>query len=149
MSTILLEKVKTIKALNNIAESGLNVFNKGDFKVDNDSENPDAIVLRSFNMHTMEFGNQLKAIARAGAGVNNIPVDKCTEQGIVVFNTPGANANAVKEMVLTTLMASSRNFLQVWLGQRHLKAKGNRFQNLLKQERNNSLVKKSREKLLA
>ncbi|MEW5594268.1 phosphoglycerate dehydrogenase [Peribacillus frigoritolerans] len=109
MSTILLEKVKTIKALNNIAESGLNVFNKGDFKVDNDSENPDAIVLRSFNMHTMEFGDQLKAIARAGAGVNNIPVDKCTEQGIVVFNTPGANANAVKEMVLTTLMASSRN----------------------------------------
>jgi D-3-phosphoglycerate dehydrogenase len=109
MSTVLLEKVKTIKALNNIAESGLNVFNKGDFKVDNDSENPDAIVLRSFNMHTMEFGDQLKAIARAGAGVNNIPVDKCTEQGIVVFNTPGANANAVKEMVLTTLMASSRN----------------------------------------
>lgn len=88
MSTLLLEKVKTIKALNNIAESGLNVFNKGDFKVDNDSENPDAIVLRSFNMHTMEFGDQLKAIARAGAGVNNIPVDKCTEQGIVVFNTP-------------------------------------------------------------
>ena len=57
----------------------------------------------------MEFENQLKAIARAGAGVNNIPVDKCTEQGIVVFNTPGANANAVKELVLTTLMASSRN----------------------------------------
>ncbi|MGE7184089.1 phosphoglycerate dehydrogenase [Peribacillus sp. NPDC006672] len=109
MSTILLEKVKTIKTLNNIAESGLNVFNKGDFTVDNDSENPDAIVVRSFNMHTMEFGDQLKAIARAGAGVNNIPVDKCTEQGIVVFNTPGANANAVKEMVLTTLMASSRN----------------------------------------
>ena len=54
-------------------------------------------------MHDIEFGNNLKAIARAGAGVNNIPVDKCTEQGIVVFNTPGANANAVKEMVLTTL----------------------------------------------
>ena len=57
----------------------------------------------------MEFGDKLKAIARAGAGVNNIPVDKCTEQGIVVFNTPGANANAVKELVLTTIMASSRN----------------------------------------
>lgn len=109
MSTLTLEKVKTIKTLNNIAESGLNVFNQDGFTIDNDSENPDAIVLRSFNMHTMEFGNHLKAIARAGAGVNNIPVDKCTEQGIVVFNTPGANANAVKEMVLASLLASSRN----------------------------------------
>jgi len=109
MSTTTLEKVKTIKTLNNIAEVGLNVFNKGNYAIDNNSENPDAIVLRSFNMHSMEFANNLKAIARAGAGVNNIPVDKCTEQGIVVFNTPGANANAVKEMVLTTLMASSRN----------------------------------------
>jgi len=109
MSTTTLEKVKTIKTLNNIAEVGLNVFSKGNYAIDNDSENPDAIVLRSYNMHSMEFANNLKAIARAGAGVNNIPVDKCTEQGIVVFNTPGANANAVKEMVLTTLMASSRN----------------------------------------
>lgn len=109
MSTTTLEKVKTIKTLNNIAEVGLNVFNKGNYSIDNNSENPDAIVLRSFNMHSMEFANNLKAIARAGAGVNNIPVERCTEQGIVVFNTPGANANAVKEMVLTTLMASSRN----------------------------------------
>ncbi|MGX2959869.1 phosphoglycerate dehydrogenase [Peribacillus sp. JNUCC 23] len=109
MSTLILDKVKTIKTLNNITESGLNVFNNDTYTIDNDTENPDAIVVRSFNMHTIEFGNQLKAIARAGAGVNNIPVDKCTEQGIVVFNTPGANANAVKEMVLTTLMASSRN----------------------------------------
>ncbi|WP_078410137.1 phosphoglycerate dehydrogenase [Priestia abyssalis] len=109
MSTVTLDKVKTIKTLNNIAQSGLNVFNKGNFTIDNDSENPDAFVLRSFNMHSMEFGSNLKAIARAGAGVNNIPVDKCTEQGIVVFNTPGANANAVKEIVLTSLMASSRN----------------------------------------
>ena len=109
MSTIVVDKKKTIKTLNNIAESGLNVFNKDYFTIDNDSENPDAIVVRSFNMHGIEIGNKLKAIARAGAGVNNIPVDKCTEQGIAVFNTPGANANAVKEMVLTTLMASSRN----------------------------------------
>ncbi|MGE8077497.1 phosphoglycerate dehydrogenase [Peribacillus loiseleuriae] len=109
MSTIILDKMKTIKTLNNITESGLNVFNNDTYTIDNDTENPDAIVVRSFNMHTIEFNNNLKAIARAGAGVNNIPVDKCTEQGIVVFNTPGANANAVKEMVLTTLMASSRN----------------------------------------
>lgn len=108
MSTIALDNVKTIKTLNNIAESGLNVF-KENYIVDNESENPDAIVVRSFNMHSIEFNEQLKAIARAGAGVNNIPVEKCTEQGIVVFNTPGANANAVKELVLTTVMASSRN----------------------------------------
>ncbi|WP_160725167.1 phosphoglycerate dehydrogenase [Bacillus sp. USDA818B3_A] len=109
MSTLVIDNVKTIKTLNNIAESGLKVFNKGNFTIDNDSENPDAIVVRSFNMHSLEFGTNLKAIARAGAGVNNIPVEKCTEQGIVVFNTPGANANAVKEMVLTSLISSSRN----------------------------------------
>lgn len=109
MSPVTLEKVLKIKTLNNIAESGLSVFKKDTFSVDNDCENPDAYILRSFNMHSMELGNNLKAIARAGAGVNNIPVEKCTEQGIVVFNTPGANANAVKEMVLTSLMVSSRN----------------------------------------
>jgi len=109
MSTITIDTAKTIKTLNAIAECGLNVFDKDHYQINNDSENPDAFVLRSFNMHSMEFGDQLKAIARAGAGVNNIPVDKCTEQGIVVFNTPGANANAVKELVLTSLMASSRN----------------------------------------
>lgn len=109
MSTVTLDKAKTIKTLNAISESGLKIFNSDHYKIDNDSENPDAIVLRSFNMHSYEFGSNLKGIARAGAGVNNIPVDKCTEAGIVVFNTPGANANAVKELVLTTLMASSRN----------------------------------------
>lgn len=109
MNTSTIDKTKTIRTLNNIAETGLNVFNKGDFKIDNNSENPDAIVLRSYNMHSFELGDNLKAIARAGAGVNNIPVEKCTEQGIVVFNTPGANANAVKEMVLASLLASSRN----------------------------------------
>src|SRR3954466_16094820 len=109
MSILTIDTVKTIKTLNAIAECGLNVFDQDHYQLNDDSENPDAIVLRSFNMHAMEFGDNLKAIARAGAGVNNIPVDKCTEQGIVVFNTPGANANAVKELVLTSLMASSRN----------------------------------------
>ncbi|MDQ0253080.1 D-3-phosphoglycerate dehydrogenase [Evansella vedderi] len=109
MSTITAGKTNTIKTLNNIAEVGLNEFKKGNFTIDDSNENPDAVVVRSFNMHSMEFGSNLKAIARAGAGVNNIPVDKCTEQGIVVFNTPGANANAVKELVLTSLIASSRN----------------------------------------
>jgi len=109
MNTVTLDQVKTIKTLNNIAESGLSVFNTENYTIDNDNENPDAILVRSFNMHAMELGDNLKAIARAGAGVNNIPVDKCTERGIVVFNTPGANANAVKELVLTSLIASSRN----------------------------------------
>ena len=99
----------TIKTLNNIAECGLNVFNSENYKIDNNSDNPDAIVLRSFNMHDMEIDKNIKAVARAGAGVNNIPVSEYTERGIVVFNTPGANANAVKELVLTTIMASSRN----------------------------------------
>ncbi len=108
MSIVTLDKVKQIKTLNNIAESGLNVFNEN-YTINNDSENPDAILLRSFNMHSLELGDNLKAIARAGAGVNNIPIERCTERGIVVFNTPGANANAVKELVLTSLIASSRN----------------------------------------
>jgi D-3-phosphoglycerate dehydrogenase / 2-oxoglutarate reductase len=98
-----------IKTLNAIAESGLKVLNTENFAIDNDSNNPDAFLLRSYNMHDMELDSNTKAIARAGAGVNNIPVGNCTERGIVVFNTPGANANAVKELVLTTLMASSRN----------------------------------------
>lgn len=99
----------TIKTLNNIAECGLEEFDKENYTINNDSENPDAIVLRSYKMHDMELDKNVKAVARAGAGVNNIPISKYTEQGIVVFNTPGANANAVKELVLTALMASSRN----------------------------------------
>ncbi|KKI90435.1 3-phosphoglycerate dehydrogenase [Bacillus sp. SA1-12] len=131
MSTTTLEKVKTIKTLNNIAQVGLNVFNQGNFTIDNDNENPDAIVLRSFNLHSMDFASNLKAIARAGAGVNNIPVDKCTEQGIVVFNTPGANANAVKEMVLTTLMASSRNLFAGVAWTKSLEGEGDQIPKLV------------------
>ncbi|MBT2736463.1 phosphoglycerate dehydrogenase [Bacillus sp. ISL-7] len=131
MSTTTLDKIKTIKTLNNIAESGLNVFNKDNFTIDNDSENPDAIVVRSFNMHSLELGHNVKAIARAGAGVNNIPVEKCTEQGIVVFNTPGANANAVKEMVLTTLMASSRNLFDGIAWTKTLEGQGDQVPKLV------------------
>jgi D-3-phosphoglycerate dehydrogenase / 2-oxoglutarate reductase len=123
--------VFTIKTLNNIAECGLNVFNNQDFTIDNDSQNPDAFVLRSFNMHDMEFDKHVKAIARAGAGVNNIPVNKCTEKGIVVFNTPGANANAVKELVLTTLMASSRNLFSGIAWTKELDGKGEEIPKLV------------------
>lgn len=108
-TTITLDSPKTIKTLNNIAETGLAVFDEEQYKIDNEAKNPDAIVVRSYQMHDMEFGDNLKAIARAGAGVNNIPVKELGERGIVVFNTPGANANAVKELVLTSIMASSRH----------------------------------------
>lgn len=100
---------KTIKTINKISATGLNIFEPERYTINNESDNPDAIIVRSFNMHEMEFNSNLKAIARAGAGVNNIPIDKCTEQGIAIFNTPGANANAVKELVLASLIASSRN----------------------------------------
>jgi D-3-phosphoglycerate dehydrogenase len=130
MSTITLEKMKTIKTLNTISESGLNVF-KDNYALDNESENPDGIIVRSFNMHSIEFGNKLKTIARAGAGVNNIPVDKCTELGIVVFNTPGANANAVKELVLTSLMASSRNLFAGVAWTKSLEGEGEQISKLV------------------
>ena len=120
----------TIKTLNKIAESGLNVFNNENFKIDDNHEKPDAIILRSFNMHDMEIDNNIKAIARAGAGVNNIPVNDLTERGIVVFNTPGANANAVKEIVLTTLMASSRNLFDGVMWTKGLEGQGGEIPKL-------------------
>ncbi len=98
-----------ILTLNKIAEQGLEKFTAENYTVSDDSQNPDGIILRSFSMHDMELPESLKAVARAGAGVNNIPIDACTEKGIVVFNTPGANANAVKELVISALFLSSRN----------------------------------------
>lgn len=100
-----------IQTLNHIAACGLAVFPEEQYEIKEQTENPDGILLRSYSMHGLELPKNLKAIARAGAGVNNIPVDSCTEKGIVVFNTPGANANAVKELVLASLFLSSRNLL--------------------------------------
>ena len=97
-----------IKTLNKISEAGLSKFDKEKYVYGDSVENPDAIMVRSASMHDMELPESLVAIARAGAGVNNIPIDKCTEKGIVVFNTPGANANAVKELVICGLLLSSR-----------------------------------------
>lgn len=100
-----------IQTLNKIAKKGLDVFDTK-FSCADEVENPDGIILRSFNMHDMELPESLAAIARAGAGVNNIPIDSCSEKGIVVFNTPGANANAVKELVIAALLLSSRKIVQ-------------------------------------
>lgn len=97
-----------IKTLNKISAVGLEKFDKSKYVYGDGIENPDAIMVRSAAMHDMEMPKSLLAIARAGAGVNNIPVDRCTREGIVVFNTPGANANAVKELVVCALLLSSR-----------------------------------------
>lgn len=97
-----------IKTLNKISDVGLSKFDETKYIYGDNVENPDAIMVRSASMHDMEMPQSLLAIARAGAGVNNIPVADCTENGIVVFNTPGANANAVKELVVCGLLLSSR-----------------------------------------
>lgn len=99
-----------ILTLNKISKVGLGQLSDN-YTVSDNEANPDGILLRSFKMHDMELPESLKAVARCGAGVNNIPFDKCAEKGIVVFNTPGANANAVKELVLTGLLLSSRKIM--------------------------------------
>ena len=97
-----------IQLLNKIAKVGLAELGEG-YNVGEDVQNPDGIMVRSAVMHEMEFGSELKAIARAGAGVNNIPIDRCSEAGIVVFNTPGANANGVKELAICALLLAARD----------------------------------------
>ena len=97
-----------IKLYNNIAQKGLDRFND-QFEVGTDIEAEDAIIVRSANLHDLDYKDTLKAIARAGAGVNNIDLDACTQRGIVVFNTPGANSNAVKELVFAGLLLASRD----------------------------------------
>ncbi len=101
-----------IQTLNKIDSEGLKKFPMDDYEVASEFSSPDAILVRSAKMHDMAFDSNLKAIGRAGAGVNNIPLDKCTDQGIVVFNTPGANANAVKELVIAAMLLSSRNLVE-------------------------------------
>ena len=100
-----------IKTLNKISAVGLNHMDKNRFMVGDEVENEDGILVRSAKMHDYEFPSTLRAIARAGAGTNNIPIDRCSENGIVVFNTPGANANAVKELVIAAMLIASRDVL--------------------------------------
>lgn len=97
-----------IQTLNKISLSGLSLLERDKYETASEMTNPDGIILRSFKMHDMELPASLKAVARAGAGVNNIPIDKCTEKGIVVFNTPGANANSVKELVIAGMLTAVR-----------------------------------------
>jgi len=124
-------KMYKIMKLNNISAQGLALFSLDKYEIGTEITNPDVILLRSFNMHDMELPKSLLAVGRAGAGVNNIPIDKCSEKGIVVFNTPGANANAVKELTITGMLLASRDITQGinFLGS--LKGKGAEVPNLV------------------
>jgi D-3-phosphoglycerate dehydrogenase len=126
-----------IQTLNKISPAGLDRFSHEDYEVASEFSDPDAIVLRSFKMHDMEFGKNLKAIARAGAGVNNIPLDRCSEDGIVVFNTPGANANAVKEIVLSSLLLSSRDIIGGVNWTNSIKSEGENVPSLVEKNKSN------------
>lgn len=103
-----------ILTLNNISVAGLDRLPRDGYEIASEITHPDAILLRSYKMHDMEIPPTVKAIGRAGAGVNNIPVDKMTEKGVVVFNAPGANSNAVKELVLAGMLMAARNIGQAW-----------------------------------
>ncbi len=100
-----------IKLFNKISKIGLDVFDSAKYNVSEDAVNAEGILVRSAALHDVEFDSELLAIARAGAGVNNIPIDRCSEQGIVVFNTPGANANGVKELAIAALLLASRDIV--------------------------------------
>ncbi len=109
-----------VLTLNNISAAGLDRLPRDSYEIASEIQHPDAILLRSFKMHDMDVPEALKAIGRAGAGVNNIPVDKMTGLGIPVFNAPGANANAVKELVVSSMLMASRNIAQAWNYARNL-----------------------------
>ncbi len=123
--------MKQIYTLNKISPEGLDIFDKTKYICSDEVEAPDAILVRSASMHDMELPPSLKAIARAGAGVNNIPLDKCTAEGVVVFNTPGANANAVKEMVMAGLLLSARKIFPSMEWAATLKGKGDEVPGLV------------------
>lgn len=126
-----------IQNLNKIDNEGLKIFAQDQYQIDSKFTDPDAIILRSFDMHSMELPSTLQCIARAGAGYNNIPVDKCTEKGIVVFNTPGANANGVKEIVLAGLLLSSRGIAESVEWCKTIKDKGAEIPALVEEGKKN------------
>ena len=120
-----------VLTLNKIAKCGLDMLDTDVFTVTDNTDNPDAVILRSFSMHEMELPKSLKAVARAGAGVNNIPIDKCSERGIVVFNTPGANANAVAELAVAGLLLASRKVTDAVDWAKTLKGEGANVEKLV------------------
>jgi D-3-phosphoglycerate dehydrogenase len=124
-----------ILTLNKISPIGLDHFPRETYEVASEIGHPDAVIVRSANMLDLELPESLKAIARAGTGVNNIPVDKCSDRGVVVFNTPGANANSVKELVLAALLMASRNVIQSIGWARSLLGKGDEVPKIIEKEK--------------
>ena len=106
--------MKKILTLNNISLAGLDRLPRDSYEVSSECSAPDAIILRSYKMHDMDIPSSLLAVGRAGAGTNNIPIDKMSQQGVAVFNAPGANANAVKELVIAGMLIGCRNLCQAW-----------------------------------
>ena len=125
-----------IKTLNKISAVGTSRFGSG-YVCGGDAEDPHGILVRSASLHEMEFPKSLLAIARAGAGVNNIPIDRCSENGIVVFNTPGANANAVKELVIAALFLTSRKIVPAMEWAKTLKGSGAEVGKLVEKGKSN------------
>jgi len=113
-----------ILTLNSISEEGVRRLPANTYKVGNEIADPAGILVRSAKMHDMEFGKSLEAVARAGAGVNNIPIEKLSARGIPVFNAPGANANAVKELVIGGMLMAARNLAQAWAYTQNLEGEG-------------------------
>ena len=126
-----------IQTLNKISSRGLDLLPHEKYEYASELTNPDGILVRSQAMHDMELPASLKGIARAGAGTNNIPIDKCSERGIVVFNTPGANANAVKEVVLLGLLMASRRVYQGICWSKSLIGKGSDVPKLIEKGKSN------------
>lgn len=127
--------MRNILTLNEISEKANQTFGK-DYTLSKDAKNADGIVLRSFNMHEYEIPESVLCVGRAGAGVNNIPIDKCSEKGVVVFNTPGANANAVKELVICGLLLSGRKIIDGIEWTKTLKGKGAEVGKLVEKGKN-------------
>jgi D-3-phosphoglycerate dehydrogenase len=126
-----------IQTLNKIDPEGLKIFPLDKYEIASEFANPDAIIVRSQKMHDMELPSSLLAIARAGAGVNNIPIEKCTEKGIVVYNTPGANAHAVKEIVIAGMLLASRDITGSVEWAKTLKGKGDEVPALVEKGKTN------------
>jgi len=124
-----------IMKLNKIAKEGLEKFPLDKYEIGTEMSNPDVILLRSFKMHDMELPESLLTVGRAGAGVNNIPIEKCSEQGVVVFNTPGANANAVKELVIAGMLLSARDIAGGIEFSGTLKGKGSEVPKLVEENK--------------
>ena len=138
-----------IQTLNAIDPEGLSLLPTDNYEIANEMTNPDAIVLRSHKMHGMELPLSLKAVARAGAGVNNIPIDQCTDRGVVVFNTPGANANGVKELVIAGLILASRDIINGAIWVKSLVGNGDKVPAMIEKGKNNFVGQEIKGKTLA